>query len=500
MSLPKEPRQKMINMMYLVLTALLALNVSKEILNAFQIVDKSMQNSTTVTNASTGQIMSSFESKKKDPSSRANAEIWMPKAQAAIDLSKKAYEEIEAFKKELLTMKDTSISKDNMDASTLIFVENKKGEEIYDKFIKLKKDLLAIDPEIAKEFANGLPVDIAQTEKDKKDWAYRSFHMMPTVASLTILSKLQSDIKTSENKIAAYCHSKVGEVVVKYDSFSALVGQSSNYLMPGEKIKITGGLGAFSSSNTPSITINGSNVAVTNGQGAMELDAGGAGEHTANVTVSFKDQNGVPQTKTETIKWTVGQPSGASVSADKMNVLYIGVANPVTVASGAGWDKTSVSFGGLSSSGSQGRYVITPGAGSEGIAKITVTSNGKPSVFEFRVKRLPPATAGIGPNLQQDGAMSSASFRAMGGIRAALLNSDFNANYTVVGYTITGTGAGFPTPASAQSTSGFWSGGAATIANKAIPGSYMIFTNIVVQGPDGRSVKAANSTVAIKCN
>ena len=494
MSLPKEPRQKMINMMYLVLTALLALNVSKEILNAFQIVDKSLQNSTTVTNASTGQIMTSFESKMKDPSSRANASIWMPKAQTTIDKSKAAYDAIEAYKKELLTAKDTSISKENLDASTRIFVDEKKGDEIFDKLVKLKADLLAIDPSIAKEFANSLPVDIEQSETDKSKWSYKSFHMMPTVASLTILSKLQSDIKTSENKIVAYCHSKVGEVVVKYDSFSALVGQSSNYLMPGQKIKITGGLGAFSSSNTPTISINGQGVAVTNGQGSMELDGGGAGEHTANVTVSFKDQNGVAQTKTETIKWTVGQPGSASVSADYMNVFYLGVPNKVSVGTSAGWDKTSVNWGGLSPSGSNGSYMVTPG-GVERSINIGVTSDGRSSSFPFRIKRLPPASVTIMG--QKSGAIGTSSLIAQGGMVAKLENSDFAATYQVVSYKVTVNGKnGYQ---ESQNTGSRWSGAASTLISGLKPGSSVTFENIKVQGPDGLVRPAANEVLSFYC-
>ncbi len=495
MSLPKEPRQKMINMMYLVLTALLALNISKEIINAFQVVDKSMQNSTTVTNASTGQIMTSFESKKKDPSSKANAEIWMPKAQAAIDLCNKAYADIEAAKKELLTAKDTSESKDNMDATTRIFVDEKKGEAIYDKFVQLKQNLLAIDPEIAKEFATSLPIDIAQSDKDKKDWAFKSFHMMPTVATLTILSKLESDIKTSENKIAAYCHSKVGEVVVKYDSFSALVGQSSNYLMPGQKITITGGLGAFSSSNTPSISINGQNVAVTNGQGSMELDGGGAGEHTATVTVSFKDQNGKPQSKTETIKWTVGQPGSASVSADFMNVFYLGVPNKISVGTSAGWDKTRVSWGGLGTpSGNNGSYMLTP-SGGEREENIVVTSDNKPSSFKFRVKRLPPASVFCAG--QKSGALSTAGLIAQGGLIAKLENSDFQASYEIVSYKVTTNGRdGYQEQ---QNNGARWSGGAATLISKLKPGSSVTFENVKVKGPDGQVREATNPSLSFIC-
>jgi gliding motility-associated protein GldM len=494
MALPQEPRQKMINLMYLVLTALLALNVSSEILNAFQVVDKSMQGSTKITNASTDQIMSSFKTKMNDPSSRANATIWMPKAQSAITLCQKAYDDIEAAKKQLLTMKDTSISKDNLEASTHIFVEEKGGEAIYDKMVQLQKDLWAIDPVIAKEFAEGLPIDFAKTDPDKTAWAYKSFHMMPTVAALTMLSKFQADVKTSENKIAAFCHSKVGEVVVKYDNFAALVGQSSSYLPPNSKIKITGGLGAYSSSNTPSVSINGQNVAVANGQGSTEFDAGGPGTHSANVTVTFKDQNGLTQTKTETVNWTVGQPGSSSVSADYMNVFYLGVPNKVSVGTSAGWDKTQVSWGGLSASGSQGNYMVTP-QGGEREENITVTSNGTSSSFKFRIKRLPPASVTCAG--QKSGAIGTNTLIAQGGVIAKLENSDFAAQYTVESYKVTVNGKnGYQ---EAQNNGNRWSGSAGTLISGLKPGSSVTFENIKVKGPDGLVRPASNEVISFIC-
>jgi gliding motility-associated protein GldM len=496
MALPQEPRQKMINLMYLVLTALLALNVSSEILNAFQVVDKSMQGSTKITNASTEQIMSSFETKKKDPSSRANAEIWAPKAQKAIDLCKKAYDDIEAAKKQMLSMKDTSISKDNLEASTHIFVEEKGGEAIYDKMVQLQKDLWAIDPVIAKEFAEGLPIDFAKTDPDKAAWAYKSFHMMPTVAALTMLSKFQADVKTSENKIAAYCHSKVGEVVVKYDNFSALVGQSSNYLMPGQKITITGGLGAYSSTGAPSVSINGQNIAVNGGKGSLDIDGGGAGEHSANVTVTFKDQNGISQTKTETVKWTVGQPAGAAVYLEKMNVLYIGIANPLSVAGGAGADKTSASIsqGRLESKGSlsYNAWVTTPGT-----ATINVVSDGKTSSIPFRVKDLPPATVYCAN--QKTGAIPSALLKAQGGLSSRLENCEYEAGFEVVSYkvTINSPKTGF---LEAQNNGGNrWTDNAAKLINSCTPGTSVTFENIKVKGPSGKVVSAANDALSFIC-
>jgi len=89
MALPKEPRQKMINMMYLVLTALLALNVSAEIINAFKVVDNSLNQSNNVLTQSTASLYSSFEELLKDPKTAEKAAIWKPKADQARELSKK---------------------------------------------------------------------------------------------------------------------------------------------------------------------------------------------------------------------------------------------------------------------------------------------------------------------------------------------------------------------------------------------------------------------------
>jgi hypothetical protein len=149
-------------------------------------------------------------------------------------------------------------------------------------------------------------------------------------------------------------------------------------------------------------------------------------------------------------------------------------------------------------SGNNGKYTAT--VSTPGTAHVVVNMEGSsPARFPFRVKYLPPAAAGIGPNLQQDGAMPSASFKAMGGIRAALVGSEFDATYTIVSYTIIGSGPGFSPTGFATNSGSFWSGPAKAVADKAVPGSVMSFTNIIVKGPDGREVKASNSTVVIRC-
>src|SRR5258705_1407003 len=102
MSLPREPRQKMINMMYLVLTALLALNVSAEILNAFKTVNRSLENTNTTVNNSTSTILKSLEDKKSDPSSAAKANYWFPLAQKVQQYSATTYSYIQGIKNEII--------------------------------------------------------------------------------------------------------------------------------------------------------------------------------------------------------------------------------------------------------------------------------------------------------------------------------------------------------------------------------------------------------------
>src|SRR6185436_2917482 len=100
MALPREPRQKMINMMYLVLTALLALNVSSEILNAFKTVNNSLEKTNKAVNLSTQQIMTSLNDKKLDATTREKAELWEPRAKQAVDYSTTVYNFIQTLKED----------------------------------------------------------------------------------------------------------------------------------------------------------------------------------------------------------------------------------------------------------------------------------------------------------------------------------------------------------------------------------------------------------------
>ncbi|HTE23160.1 type IX secretion system motor protein PorM/GldM [Flavitalea sp.] len=498
MSLPKEPRQKMINMMYLVLTALLALNVSSEVLNAFKTVDNSITSANGVLTGNNNQLYASFTEKLADPKSAEMAKIWKPKADAASQISKKLFDEIEGLKMEIKVAAgyhpetgDTVWAIDHLDAPTRIMDKKGEGEKLYKKLEQFKKDMLNIDPEIGKEFAKRLPLDLSvpvAQDGTKKSWTESYFHMTPAIAAITILNKFQNDIKNSEYQVVSYCHTKIGEVKVRFDKFGFVGGLSSSYLMPGEKLEVYAGLGAMSSASAPQISINGRPAPIgADGMATMDMAAGGTGSGKAHVVVRYFDQNGVAKVIEKDLPYTVGAPSGVSVSADKMRVLYIGVDNPLTITAGVGSEKVNATLDGAGTISKVGgpKWVVKP-LGNPRTSAINVIIDGKKTAVEYRIKTLPPPASFVGA--KRGGAMPSADFKAMAGVIARLLDSEFEAPYKVLSYQVGALGGKYPVYQIANNEGNRWSGNAKTIIDGATPGTSIFFDQIKVVGPDGRTV------------
>lgn len=494
MALPKEPRQKMINLMYLVLTALLALNVSSEILNAFKVVDKSLGTSNASITSSNDVLYKSLLTKVADPVTAEKAKIWNDKAEQAKKLSGGLDSYINQLKAELKKEADLKLvegkeqyREDDLEAATRLFGKGEhgknRGPELEKKLQEYKVAMLGIDPEIKTAFEKNFPVDTEPTvgqDGKKKEFTEAYFHMTPTVAALTLLSKFQNNVKNAEHEIVSYCHSKVGEVKVKFDKTGVLIGQSSNYVMPGEEVTITAGIGAYSSAALPQISIGGAGVQVVDGQGTYKFSAGGAGKQSKTVTIRYKDQDGNDKTETKEVEYTVGTPGGAAVMLDKMNVFYIGVDNPVTIGSPKGWDKTKVSMSGGSINGEGSKRTVR--VSSLGAASITVNVEGSsPATFPFRVKRIPDPVFKVGSGKAR---VAAVEFKNQDFCRADLENFDFDLKFNVVGATVYFSGANFPSVATGSISSNSLAPVKGLIS-KCGPGSSITFVGIKVQGPDG---------------
>jgi gliding motility-associated protein GldM len=208
--------------------------------------------------------------------------------------------------------------------------------------------------------------------------------------------------------------------------------------MPGEEIEITAGVGAFNDQAKPTISIGGGGVPLNvDGVAIKKIKAGGPGEYPINVTIGYTKPSGEKETVNRTIKYTVGQPSGAALMLDKMNVFYIGVDNPITVSSGSGDERTKLSAtgGGITlKKSAPGKYIVN--ASAVGEATITVASEKQNTPFKFRVKKIPDPVATIGGTIKS-GKIAKGTLQVQQGIKAILENFDFNASYTVNSFEFT---------------------------------------------------------------
>jgi gliding motility-associated protein GldM len=509
MSLPREPRQKMINMMYLVLTALLALNVSAEILNAFKTVNKSLEITNGTVNTSTETVMKSLEDKMADPATMERAKKWYPKAKQVQDYAKATYSFIQGIKDEIIKQgggdaDKTSFKADNLDIATHLMIDQGKAKALQSQLNDFKKNVLGVDKAIDSAFGASLPINTevpknVSTANNTFERAY--FHMVPTVAALTILSKFQNDVKTSENKIVQFLHSKVGEVAVRFDTYNAFAATDKSYIMPGDEMQISAGVGAFSKAALPQISIDGSPELLTaDGIAVRKMRASDAlGKHTVSVVIKYKDLDGNDQVTKKDIEYTVGQ-SAASIALDKMNVLYIGVDNPVTIsATGAGSEKLQASIVG------GGGNLVNKGGGAY-IARVSsvtdecwinVSVDNRPAgKSKFRVRTIPKPIAVVG-GYESGANVPAGGFRAQSGVGAFVKDFPFELQYKVTKFTISAdTDDGYIDDAAC--TGNTWSSEAQRILNGLKPGRTVMIDDINAVGPDGRNQKLPSLVYYIK--
>lgn len=498
MSLPKEPRQKMINIMYLVLTALLALNVSSEILNAFKTVNNSLENTNEVIKVSTGDIMTSLQAKQSEAGTAEKAKIWYPVAQNMQRISVTLNDYIQSLKDEILkeagadyNKKDSTYDEGELNIATRLMVKQGKGKELLKRLTEFKQQASHIGGDsLVSKIDKLLQINLGKPKSltgSKKNWEESYFHMVPTVAALTILSKFQNDIKTSENKVITYCHEQVGKVEFRFNQYEPIVGQNSKVLLPGQELEITAGLAAFNSDQKPIVTIGGATIQLNEkGLAVWKNNVNSSGK--ISVNVRFTDQEGITQNRPYEVEYTVGQ-SNAAVQLDKMNVLFIGVDNPITVSGSGSADQLQVSAsgGGAVLSGSGAKRTVRVSNENEDCIISVKTPDGKITPVKFRVRSIPDPTPYIGQ--VKSGEMGAGAFKSQAGVRALVDNFFYETQFNVTSFRITGDGEGFPEGVEEKINSGAAWNEARAIISKCRPGSFITIEDIRAIGPDGRTRK-----------
>lgn len=510
MAIPKENRQQMINMMYLVLTAMLALNVSAEILNAFRTINSSLEGSNKLLDVNSKVSYNAFEAKRiKEP---ANQDVikYQDKANKVISLSKSLQDYIKSVQDGIIKEaggagEEGALMKrqDDLDASTRYFIEEKKeGYTLKKKIEEFKAEIAKLlSPEQLKEIEGKLPLSTAP-QKANGDWAKDNFYQMPPIASYTMLTKELSDVKSTEGQVIQYLYQQIGSMKdlepeeIVLDQFSAQVASPSAYVLQGETFEANVFLAASSSESSVKVSVNGQSLPVKDGVGTYKVSAGGVGEHPLSgvVTVTNNRTGKSTQYKTPDFKYTVAAPF-ATVSATATNVFYIGVDNPVEIsAAGMRLQDVSASMttGSLSSAG-PGKYIARVTA--QGKTNINVTAKGKNfGSKEFRCKMIPDPVAAIGN--QSGGRVNAAWMKAQKGVQAMLKDFLFEVGFTVLSYNMFYQPK-LADPGIAASSSAYFSPGQAALIAKAKPGDMFFFEDIKVKGPDGFTRKIPGVTFKI---
>jgi gliding motility-associated protein GldM len=511
MALPKEPRQKMINLMYLVLTALLALNVSAEILNAFKTVNRSIEETNTIIDASTGEVMTSLMKKTTDSETAEKAKIWFAKAKQIQDSTDALNKYIQDLKDSIYAEAgfnpkkngDSTFKEDNQDIATRLLVEGKYGKELFNRLASYKKNMLAIDPLIAREFANSLQINLSaprSTSQGNRTWEAAYFRMVPTVAAITILSKFQNDVRTTENKLITFCHQQVGKVEIVFDQFAPIVGQSSNYLMPNQELTITAGVGAFNSQAQPQISIGGQSYQVEKGVATATIRVGNSGGGSVPIVINYVDQDNKPQVFRTEAKYTIGT-ANAAISLPDMNVLYIGIDNKVVVSGGGvGAEKlrVGISGGGGSISGSNGNYVVRVSQITDQCTITASTTDGKTlGGLTFRVRTIPRATATVG-GYESGASVSKGAFAAQAGVGAGIKDFPLNLSYKVTSFEVVADDPESGDIIAIPCQGNTWSEAARRAISRLQPGGIITIENIRCLGPDGRTTTLPSLLYNIK--
>jgi len=509
MALPKDPRQLMINLMYLVLTAMLALNITKEVLTAFQTINTSIEGSITSISGKNQQFYNQFDklAAAEDTKDRA-----MPLREQAISVKAEAdkmmsyldgltkiiidksggYEDGRNGKKELKGL-------DNIDVSTKYFVDEKHGAELRKKLEDYKSFLVGQvkDPGTKTAMQANMPIQLGDPEKSDEnptgDWSFGTFHNIPVVATIAMISKFKNDVKNSESMVVEHLLSQVDAEVLKFDQVKAIATPKTSYALAGQEIEATIILAAY---NKTMVTNMGPGVVVKDGVGTMKFQAAGVGQQTRKGAITVPI-NGQMQSFPYEFNYMVGT-AGASLQLDKMNVMYIGVSNPISLsASGYNIEDVSLSMPGaeLTSTG-KGHYAadVTKEGKIEWAIMGKSRSGGASAKIgggEIRVKSIPDPTATFAGKI--GGMLPAGIAKAQEGLVAKVIGFDFETTFKVTSFRF----VYLPKvgdPQLIEVNGNRFNGECQTAMGRSKPGDRWIFENVKAVGPD-KKVRSINTII-----
>ncbi len=447
---PVSPRQKMINLMYIVLLAMLALNVSSDVLKGFQLVGDSLRLTTDNAMKENAELYNNF--KQQLATNTTKVKPWYNKAMKVKAISDSLYHMAENLRYAIArdcdgknADPDNLRNKEDLNAAENIMLNpiTKRGEQLYNHINSFRQTILTYvtDPRQKAIIASNLNTDVPQSENTMgKNWPQYMFEKMPSIAACTMLRKLQSDVRKAENEVIHHLLSNVDLKDIRVNELNAYVSAEATTLYPGETFRSHIFMAAVDTTQRPEIYVNGRRI---NSDGQYNFTAGAPGQYTFSGYILMPNAAGDIIRRNFEQKYNViAPPAGATVAADLMNVLYAGFDNPISVsASGIPNNQISLTMtGGALTRTGDGKYVARPTTvGSTVTFNVTGQVKGKTQpmgTFSFQVRKLPDPTAYIhvGDDRFKGGRIAKGTLLGAPGLGAAIDDGLLNIPFKVLSF------------------------------------------------------------------
>ena len=530
----ETPRQKMIGMMYLVLTALLALNVSKQILDAFVVVNESME--TTNVNFSKKLDNSYTKFKIQYQLNPNKVGPYWEKAQRAQKLSRDLVNYVDSIKyvviqrtEKLPTLEEAKKlnlqnvqRKDNYDTPTRFFIgsstDGSAGESkiLREKIETYKKQMVElVDDKYKSTIKIGMDTKgpFYDADGQKQNWEMHNFYRTILVATVTILNKIEAEIYNAEFDVVNNLLSTISAEDWKFDVIRAKVIPKSAYVFMGDEYQAEILVAAYDTKQNPDVrytfgadTLTPANfknaTRLEGSEGVVTLKMGANGEGLKRFAGIIKIVSPLGDTMSFHFKdeFIVAKPI-ITISPTKMNVFYIGVDNPVAISVPGSPEKVlpTISVGNIRQDGKDWMVSGLPNSAREAVITVNAIFSGKSKkmgTYSARLKTVPdPIIKIAGKN---EGFISK-SLVAASPILVPTMppGFDFDLHYQVTSFVFsTATSAGEGNDIKVQ-------GNRLTpeilkIINNARRNQRIWFDEIYVKGPDGS--RKVNTNLSLKLN
>ncbi|WP_339660069.1 gliding motility protein GldM [uncultured Polaribacter sp.] len=404
-------RQKMINLMYLVFIAMLAMQMDKEVLSAFGFMNEKLETNNVSTTEKNNRAYANLETKASEQTEKFGE--LNNQAKKIKSYSSDFYAYLSDLKLKMTADLEDKTAYESMDKTEFLnsyfFIGDnytEQGQEFLNKIDSYRKNLINVLGEnsrftpIIKDRFDTEPVINSKTGLTV-EWLNARYEGFPLVASLTNLTQMQADIKNTEADIVNTLLGGKLEEALSLNNYKGIVALDKNAYFAGEKVTGKIVLGRYDAEMVPdNVILNGSDYKnIQSGQVIIDMPAGNVGNHDIKGKISFTQDGKKVEVPFESSYSVIPEPGNAVVSADKMNVVYRGLDNPISVSlPGVSDNNLKVSATGGSLSGSNGKYSLKPGAGGTATIVVSATlSSGKSvnSKATFRIKDIPAAMGSV---------------------------------------------------------------------------------------------------------